>query len=359
MSVFICNRKPNAKYKLSLLVAILLAPGINASAQTNITLYGRVDTGVRYSTHQDIAGDNLAEITSGAASGSRWGLRGSEDLGDGMKAIFMLESGFEPDTGKLGQGGRLFGRQSWMGLSGKFGALTLGRQYSPAYNVEFANEPFGWANLYEPAFIYDNYTGGNRWDNSVMYAGKFGNVSTVLMAGLGEQAGNQRSNRNLGGSFGYAAGPLTVSAGYQEARDSTGMRAHKVWTAGGTYVLKPFKFFLSYLNHRSDTSVQKNDVLATGLSYAIAPQLDLIAAYYLDHQRDLDGKKSTFAGMLNYKLSVSTNVYVEADYSRINAGYASNVFDQYAFPSTKDAAGNVTSFVNNRSSVIVGVRHQF
>lgn len=359
MRFLVCNAVRRHAHKLSLLSAMLMTAGGNANAQTSVTVYGRVDLGVRVSTHQNIEGNSLAEVTPGAASGSRWGVRGSEDLGDGMKAIFTLESGFNPDTGTLAQGGRLFGRQSWVGLSGKAGALTLGRQYSPVYNVEFANEPFGWANLYEPGYIYDNYTGGNRWDNSVMYAGQFGNVSTVLMAGLGEQAGDNRSKRNLGGSVGYAAGPFTISAAYQEARNAAAIRADKVWTAGGTYAVKPFKLFFSYLNHRSDTSAQKNDVIATGLSYAVTPAADLIGAYYHDRQRNLEGKKSTVAGMLNYKLSARTNIYVQADYSRIDAGYVSNVFDQYAFPSTRDGAGNVTSFVSNRSSLIVGMRHQF
>ncbi|WP_211460655.1 porin, partial [Collimonas silvisoli] len=79
-----------------------------ACAQSSVALYGRIDTGIRYSTNQNVAGDKLLELTSGASSGSRWGVKGSEDFGGGLKAIFTLENGFEPDTGKAAQGGRLF-----------------------------------------------------------------------------------------------------------------------------------------------------------------------------------------------------------------------------------------------------------
>ncbi|AIY40119.1 Outer membrane protein [Collimonas arenae] len=330
-----------------------------ADAQSTITLYGRIDTGVRYSSNQDIAGGKLLELTSGAASGSRWGVKGSEDLGGGMQAIFTLENGFEPDTGKAAQSGRLFGRQAWVGLSGSWGTLTAGRQYSPAYNVEFANEPFGWANVYESGFIYDNYMGGNRWDNSILYQQKAGHFSGTLMVGFGEQAGATRNGSKQGGSITYELGPAAVSAGYQQTHDVNGVVDHKVWTAGGYYPIGALKLFLSYLNHRSDLTLQKNDVWATGASYGLTPAVELYGGFYYDRQREQRGNKRTVVGMFNYKLSKRTNVYLQADYSKIDAGYVTNMFDVYAFPVSKDASGAITGFVKTRASAMVGVRHQF
>ena len=328
-------------------------------AQSSVTFYGRIDTAIRYSTNQSIAGDKLLELTSGGASGSRWGVKGSENLGGGMKAVFTLENGFEPDTGKAAQSGRLFGRQAWVGLSGKLGTLTVGRHYSPVYNVEFANEPFGWANVYESGFIYDNYSGGNRWDNSLFYQYKVGPVSGSLMYGFGEQAGSNRNGNKLGGSLAYEFGQAAVSAAYQQTHDAQGVADHKVWTAGGYYPIGALKLFLSYLNHRSDLTPQKNDVWATGASYAMTPAVELYGGFYYDRQREQDGNKRTLVGMFNYKLSKRTNVYLQADYSKVDAGYASNVFDVYAFPTTKDASGAVTDFIKSRASVMAGVRHQF
>ncbi|WP_296224610.1 porin [Ralstonia sp. UBA689] len=332
---------------------------LSTPAQASVSVYGRIDTAVRYSTNQTISGNDLLELTSGASSASRWGIKGSEGLGGSINAIFTLESGFHPGSGQPAQGGLLFGRQAWVGLSGGFGTLTFGRQYSPVYLVEFANEPFGWANLYEPAFIYDNYTGGNRWNHSVSYTGKAGSTTASLAVGLGEQAGNGRSGRKLGGSLAYAAGPISASAAWQQTRNANGTANHTVWTAGGVLTFNALKLYLSHLNHRSALTPQRNEVWVTGASYAVRPAIELYAAFYVDRQHAQRGSRRTVAAMLNYKLSSRTNAYLQADTSRIDAGYATNVFNAYAFPMATDTAGRVTGFVRSRSSVTVGVRHQF
>lgn len=347
MTQTISTNLPRNVFRISVLTALLAAAGV-VHADSGVTVYGRLDLGVRYSTNQTKTGDSQTEMMPGATSSSRWGVRGAEDLGGGLKAIFTLEGGIEPDTGTAAQSGRLFGRTSVVGLAGDFGSVTLGRQNSPAYDIEALNEPFGWANLYEAGFIYDNYT-SKRWDNSMKYAGKFGAVSTSLMVGLGEQAGHADAKRNVGGSLGYAQGPFTINAGYQQTRNGSGVADNKVALLGGTYSIDPVKLFLSYMNHRSDTTVQKNDVWATGLSYAATPAIDLIGAYYYDRQSDVDGRKKAFAAMLNYKLSKRTNVYVQADHSKIDDGYATNSYDAYAFPLS----------IRDRNSITAGVRHQF
>ena len=85
-----------------------------AAAQSSVTLYGVIDQGINYTNNS--GGNSLVEMASGHVQGSRFGLRGSEDLGGGTKAIFQLENGFSADTGRLGQGGRMFGRQAYVGL---------------------------------------------------------------------------------------------------------------------------------------------------------------------------------------------------------------------------------------------------
>ena len=91
-----------------------LAP-ISAMAQSSVTLYGLIDEGLNYTSNT--GGHSNIQMESGFAQGSRWGLKGSEDLGGGNKAIFQLENGFDVNSGKLGQGGRMFGRQAYVGLS--------------------------------------------------------------------------------------------------------------------------------------------------------------------------------------------------------------------------------------------------
>src|SRR6202044_3471932 len=117
------------KMKKTLMVAALSGVFATAAhAQSSVTLYGLIDAGITYTNNQ--GGHSNWQETSGSINGSRWGLRGAEDLGGGLKAIFTLENGFGINNGTLRQGGREFGRQAFVGLAGdQFGAVTLGRQY--------------------------------------------------------------------------------------------------------------------------------------------------------------------------------------------------------------------------------------
>ena len=120
----------NTYKNLALLAGVLVAGG--ASAQNTVTLYGVVDTGLMYVYHS--AGQtNQFLMSTGILSGSRWGLKGSEDLGGGLSTVFQLENGFDSSSGNFFQGGRQFGRQAYVGLSGKdtWGTVTFGRQYDP------------------------------------------------------------------------------------------------------------------------------------------------------------------------------------------------------------------------------------
>ncbi|GAB7522798.1 hypothetical protein PBS_17820 [Paraburkholderia sp. 2C] len=100
-----------------------------AHAQSSVTLYGLLDAGLQY-TNNVGSGGSLFRQTSGNINGSRFGMRGNEDLGGGLGAIFVLEGGFNINNGKSAQDGRLFGRQAFVGLSSKeYGTVSLGRQY--------------------------------------------------------------------------------------------------------------------------------------------------------------------------------------------------------------------------------------
>ncbi|HHT9054740.1 TPA: porin, partial [Burkholderia cenocepacia] len=120
--------------------------GTAAHAQSSVTLYGLIDAGVAYSNKVATTGGHgkLVKYGDGVASGSRWGIRGSEDLGDGLKALFVLENGFSSGDGSIGQGGALFGRQAFVGLSKNgIGSLTFGRQYSFSTDYIGANYTMG------------------------------------------------------------------------------------------------------------------------------------------------------------------------------------------------------------------------
>lgn len=178
-------------------LSALLACGA-AHAQSSVTLYGVMETGLRYSTNNDADGHGKAEMAGGYYSGSRFGIRGSEDLGNGLKAVFHLVSGFAPDTGvgstnDMGLGGykpttpatsRLFGRQAYVGLEGGFGSLTFGRQENLVFNTAGQYDALSIGNL--GATAWHVTATGVRIDNSVKYVGDFNGWRPGVMVGMGE-----------------------------------------------------------------------------------------------------------------------------------------------------------------------------
>ncbi|MCY1263869.1 Gram-negative porin [compost metagenome] len=105
--------------------ALFIGSG-HAQSATSVTLYGLVDTGIEFLNHAGANGSGSQyRISSGNVTGSRWGIRGKEGLGNDLDAVFVLESGFNSDTGMSGQGGRLFGRQAYVGLQGQWGLISL------------------------------------------------------------------------------------------------------------------------------------------------------------------------------------------------------------------------------------------
>lgn len=139
-----------------------------AHAQSSVTLYGIIDTGVEFVSHANAAGDHVVRMPGVTGElPSRWGLRGTEDLGGGYQAVFTLESGFNVRGGDLGQGGRLFGRQAFVGLKGGFGTLAFGRQYTMTYLALQGADIIG-PDIYGLG-SFDAYVPNGRSDNAVTY----------------------------------------------------------------------------------------------------------------------------------------------------------------------------------------------
>ncbi|WP_242539968.1 porin, partial [Trinickia mobilis] len=166
------------KTALSTLSLALLGAAGAAHAQNSVTLYGVIDNSLTYihnaATNAQGQSQNLWALgnsNSGDLSGTRWGLKGAEDLGGGLKAIFQLENGFNPSTGQLNQGGREWGRQAFVGIaSDKFGTLTLGRQYDPL--VDMIQGITGDAYLgssFATVGDVDNYDNSSRTNNAIKY----------------------------------------------------------------------------------------------------------------------------------------------------------------------------------------------
>ena len=161
------------------IASLLAGPAIAQS----LTIYGIVDTGVEVVTNVGPAKSSVTRVPSLTGTlPSRLGFRGSEDLGDGYSAVFLLEQGFAPDTGTLNQGGRAWGRQSYVGLSTPWGTLSFGRQYSQIF-YSIIGDTMG-PNIYS-ASLLDAYLPNARWDNSIAYRGSFGPVTAGATYSLG------------------------------------------------------------------------------------------------------------------------------------------------------------------------------
>jgi len=202
------------------LSALAVAAGA-VNAQSSVTLYGVADAAV-----ERVKGaTSTTRMVSGQQQGSRWGLRGSEDLGGGLKAVFQFEAGLNITTGELGQGGRAFGRQSYVGLAGDFGAIRLGRQYSPMDDVASV---IG-TKVYDVLSVVPIIGNGdyNRVNNALTYLSpSFGGTSMQVQYSQGENRASGDPSKDFGKQFSLHAlhsnGPLTAGVGLMRVLDGNG-----------------------------------------------------------------------------------------------------------------------------------------
>lgn len=176
------------------LAAAALSPVAPACAQTSaapssVTIYGLIDAGVEVIDKVGAGGDRLTRMPSNTSSvPSRLGFRGQEALGDGLSAVFTLEMGLLTDSGTFGQGGRAFGRQAFVGLSGPWGSATLGRQYTMLFwslldADVMGPSVFGMGSL-------DAYVPNARSDNTLAWRGRFGGLNLGAAYSFGRDAVN-------------------------------------------------------------------------------------------------------------------------------------------------------------------------
>lgn len=210
---------------------------------------------------------------------SRFGLRGTEDLGGGLKAVFQMEAGVNIDDGSAGNGGgQLFSRTAMVGLEGGFGRVTAGRQVNPAFGVQAAGQAMGTMNNYiDSAALVIPAAGGVRSSNSLMYTTpNFGGLTVSALYAAAEDKGTARAGANLvttnnkpGMSLGlnYASGPLYLGFGY-DARKAANSTADAItgvvgastsaktgqWVASASYDLGVVKPFFSYTQQKVDAT---------------------------------------------------------------------------------------------------------
>jgi len=229
-------------------LAVLAAASVGAYAQSSVTLFGVLDVNARYVKNGD---NKIKSLGSGGINTSRLGVRGTEDLGDGLKAGFWLETGLNVDSGTQSDATRFWNRRATVSLSGNFGELRLGRDYTPTYLGYSDYDPFG-DNGVAASSKFDSSLGtardtGTRADNQIMYLtpGNLGGFYGRAAVAAGEGTAGKKY---YGGRAGWAAGPIDVSASYGQTTVAplAGEDKFKTFDVGGSYdfgVVKAMSYY--------------------------------------------------------------------------------------------------------------------
>jgi predicted porin len=303
-----------------------------AQAQTNVQFYGLVDEYVGSIKRSDQA-QSTRVINGGGTATSFWGIRGSEDLGGSLKAIFTLESFFQPDTGALGRNTTdpFFSKDAFVGLSGKYGQITAGRHTIPLFNALVAGNPFGGSLQLSPLMLQSflptygrNLAGDSKWDNSVQYSTPVMNgFKTTVTVGTGETAGHN-GNGNIGLAGNYANGPLTATLVGQQTRVGTGLATatpqQSVIMGGGTYNFTALKLYGTYYQAQIPLADIRDKTAQIGVMVPLgAGKISASWARSKIQARGVaDVTRDGFAAGYERSLSQRTALYAIYDYDKLN-----------------------------------------
>jgi predicted porin len=374
-----------------------IASPLVAHAQSTVTLYGIVDTTISYTTNQ--GGKHNVQFLDGGPALSRFGFRGSEDLGGGLKAIFTLENGFSPANGTLSQNNRLFGRQAFVGLVSNYGTIRAGRMYDSitTYVGQFGSAQSTIGSVTGHPGDVDDLVGSYRINNSVSYTTPdFAGLNGMALVSLGGQAGTIATNSAYSFAVGYTHGPFKVGAAYgQYNRPNTTLWDGSATTIGVLLFSAPiFSGYASatnlklggvgmgYDNGKVGGNVTWTNYRLTGLGsnggpnpirlnggtaafntfeingrYMVTPATELAAAYQFTDGASVAGhgnqRYSQFSAIVDYFFSKRFDVYLSAAYELASGTNSTGV-------AAVAAINTVTPSSSNRQALVrVGMREKF
>jgi predicted porin len=346
--------------KKTFALALLTGVSALAQAQSNVTLFGVIDVAVRHTKNGD---DKLTSLASNGANTSRFGIRGFEDLGGGLKASFWLESGLNPDTGTNSDSTRFWNRRSTVSLVGGFGEVRLGRDTTPTYTGYIDYDVFGGNGVAEASKFVSklgtNVDTNVRADNLVSYflPGNIGGVYGQVSVAAGEGVAGKKY---YGGRIGYAAGPLNVSASYGQTSVSplagSGEDKYKLGSIAASYDFKVVKVSGYVSQAKYDDA--KITIVNIGASLPLGPgavrvsYLDANASGHTPAGASIEANDaSQLAVGYVYDLSRRTALY--SSLSRVNNKQAANyVVDSNPALPNPNSGKDSTGFE-------VGIRHSF
>lgn len=316
--------------KTILALAVLGACATQAHAQSNVTIYGIVDAGVTHVTNDS---GNRTTVEAGQMQVSRWGFKGVEDLGGGVKARFGLEGTLLNDTGGAGvatgtpSSTSLFDREATVGLITNYGAIDIGRQNILGVQSVGMADPMGLAfaatspnvlfSAMNNSAVYGPYGANNggtalRQNNSVRYVSpNWKGMHIALMRAFGEQAGNiQKSSYTAASAF-YADGPLSFGGAYARLKNNLDTDLLTSHAFGIKYTMPVVTLKSTYSMNKLDSTRRKISVFGVGADFTVAPAIVLTAAFYnTERSGDADDKSRQLIGIAKYLFSKRTNAYI-------------------------------------------------
>lgn len=360
--------------KLACAGALLSALSAGAHAQSGVTLYGLISSGVTYISNT--SGSSAVKLDSGVNQVNRFGLKGVEDLGGGLRAVFNLESGFDLSSGKLNNGGALFGRRANVGLSSdRFGTLTVGRDYDFIYDyVSFYTNVAQFAPSYSFHLSYDiDRFAGEPMSNTIKYQSpKFGgSLSFGLMYGFsnvpGQFAGAPGNPRFYSAGFSFDRGPgsMVSFAGAFTKTDGAGgtlaqivLNAPTIETAAfGTRVVLGAASVNANYSYTNATTVSGAAIITrsyeAGFLYQFTPAFSTGVGYNFIDQNI--GKYHVVSAGADYRFTKRTDVYLMGTWQHAFAGAKQAGTFVVVTPGTT----NGYSSTANQLAVQLGIRHLF
>ncbi|MFC0401852.1 porin [Paraburkholderia rhizosphaerae] len=368
------------------MTAALCAAGISGTsyAQSSVTLYGIIDDSIQY-THNTGGASNQIKLQSGQMSISQWGVRGTEDLGDGLSALFNLQNGFNVNNGNMNSG-LLFGRKAYVGLAGHFGTVTIGRQQDTLQDFVLAVQGDAFLEYFTAPGDIDNADGSVRTSNAVKWTSpSWRGLQAAAMYGFGGVAGSVASGQSYNAAVNYSHGPLTLAAGYahiDNGNPTVSMRgtssvdsiflspvndayatasAINIARAGATYALGPVTLggYYSYSEYLPDghSTFQDAERFNNGSVFAAwqATPVWLFETGYniLKSHGDSSATYQQVTLAVDYTLSRRTDLYGTASYG--HASGSNGLGPAQAVISDAFVDGGKTT----QELVIAGIRHRF
>ncbi|MFL9863475.1 porin [Paraburkholderia fungorum] len=381
------------KKQLTMLALAGVVTSSTAFAQSTVTMYGVLDEGINFTNNT--GGNKNYEMAAGYAYGNRWGLKGAEDLGGGLKTIFTLENGFDLSSGRANQGGRMFGRQALVGISSdQYGSVTFGRQYDSVVDFLGPTTANGnWAGyLFAHPYDNDNTDNSFRVSNSVKYtSANYGGFKFGGLYGFSNTAGQFANNRAMSVGATYSGGAFTIGAAYMDinnvgigstgavaANDASFFAGHqREFGAGINYKIGLATLGFVYTHTKLDNPTGNGYLTPSAFPAGISvsslrfDNFELNAQYYFTPAFFVGGMYTYTTGkyngsngssspkwnqaglMADYNLSKRTDIYVQAVYQKVS-GSTGTFLDQAYITGTDNSSSSNKQFVGR-----VALRHLF